>query len=335
MTLLHSGLRRKAIGFAALVAVALAATLASGASAIAQEAYPARPLRIIVPFPPGGPTDTSARMIGKMLSDRLGQPVVIENRAGAGSTLGTLAAAQAAPDGYTLLWAGTSYAIAAAYGQAIGYDPLKSFSAIGEVVRGQQVMIGRLNLGFATLKELVAASKANPGRMTYGSVGVGSAPHLVAELFKSVSGASLLHVPYKGGSQAMNDLQGGHIDVMFNTISLIAPQVKARRVKGYAVTGKSRSPLLPELPTIAEALGVDFETYFWFGLTSPAGTPAPIVGRLSLELNRMLADGRVREDLGKQGLEPVGGTPESFEQTIANEIKRWSAVIKAAGIKRE
>jgi len=327
MTLLHSGLRRKAIGFAALVAVALAATLASGASAIAQEAYPARPLRIIVPFPPGGPTDTSARMIGKMLSDRLGQPVVIENRAGAGSTLGTLAAAQAAPDGYTLLWAGTSYAIAAAYGQAIGYDPLKSFSAIGEVVRGQQVMIGRLNLGFATLKELVAASKANPGRMTYGSVGVGSAPHLVAELFKSVSGASLLHVPYKGGSQAMNDLQGGHIDVMFNTISLIAPQVKARRVKGYAVTGKSRSPLLPELPTTPTAAwlapGVVTDP------TDPTGKWAAVKVKPLMRLPHPVSLARIKAEPGLANCELIRLGRLSVAEMTGEE---WEIICKMGGL---
>lgn len=334
MMFLSSGLYKCAIRFGALGAAVLAMALACAASAIAQ-AYPARPITIIVTFPPGGPTDTSARMIGKALSDRLKQPVLIENRPGAGGTLGILAAAKSAPDGYTLLWAGTSYAIAAAYGQQIGYDPLKSFSAIGLVVRGQQVLIGRLSLEFSTLRELVAASRANPGRITYGSVGTGSAPHLVAEFFKSVSGADLVHVPYKGGAQSLNDLQGGHIDVMFNTISQLAPHVRAGRVRAFAVTGKTRDPLLPQVPTVAEALNVDFETYFWFGLTSPAGTPAPIVSRLSAELNQVLADKQIREDLGKQGLEVAGGTPEHFEQTIAQEMKRWSAVIKSAGIKPE
>lgn len=312
----------------------MVATLACAVSAIAQP-YPAKPITLIVPFPPGGPTDTSARLIGKALGERLKQAVVVENRAGAGGTLGIVAASKAAPDGYTLVWAGTSFAIAAAYGHQIGYDPVKSFAPIALVARGQQLLIGRLNLEFASLKELVAASKASPGRLTYGSVGSGSAPHLVAEYFKSVSGANLVHVPYKGGAQSLNDLQGGHIDVMFNTVSQLAPHVKAGRVKPYAVTGKARDPLLPEVPTIGEALNVDFETYFWMGLAAPAGTPAATVNRLSGELNQALADKQLRESMFQQGLEPVGGTPENFEQTIVREVKRWSAVIKAQGIKRE
>ncbi|MBI4290559.1 MAG: tripartite tricarboxylate transporter substrate binding protein [Betaproteobacteria bacterium] len=334
MTSLQSSARSSLFRITALCLAAMAATLAGAFSAIAQP-YPARPITLIVPFPPGGPTDTSARLIGKALSERLKQAVLVENRAGAGGTLGIVVASKAAPDGYTLVWAGTSFAIAAAYGHQIGYDPVKSFAPIGLVARGQQLLIGRLNLEYASLKDLVAASKASPGRLTYGSVGSGSAPHLVAEYFKSVSGANLVHVPYKGGAQSLNDLQGGHIDVMFNTVSQLAPHVKAGRVKPYAVTGKARDPLLPEVPTIGEALNVDFETYFWMGLAAPAGTPAATVNRLSGELNQALADKQLRESMFQQGLEPVGGTPENFEQTIVREVQRWSAVIKAQGIKRE
>ena len=334
MTPSQSSARISLFRITALGLAAMVSTLACAISAIAQP-YPAKPITLIVPFPPGGPTDTSARLIGKALGERLKQAVVVDNRAGAGGTLGIIAASKAAPDGYTLVWAVTSFAIAAAYGHQIGYDPVKSFAPIALVARGQQLLIGRLNLEFASLKELVAASKASPGRLTYGSVGSGSAPHLVAEYFKSVSGANLVHVPYKGGAQSLNDLQGGHIDVMFNTVSQLAPHVKAGRVKPYAVTGKARDPLLPEVPTIGEALNVDFETYFWMGLAAPAGTPAATVNRLSGELNQALADKQLRQSMFQQGLEPVGGTPEDFEQTIVREVKRWSAVIKAQGIKRE
>ncbi|MBI2319103.1 MAG: tripartite tricarboxylate transporter substrate binding protein [Betaproteobacteria bacterium] len=318
-----------------LLAIAAAALVAAWSGLAMAQSYPARPITLIVPFPPGGPTDTSARLIAKALAERLKQAVVIDNRAGAGGTLGIVAAAKAAADGHTLVWAGTSFAIAAAYGREVGYDPVKSFAHIGLVARGQQVLIGRLNLAHASLKDLVEASKSAPGRMTYGSVGAGSAPHLVAEYFKSVSGADLVHVPYKGGAQSLNDLQGGHIDVMFNTVTLLAPHIKAGRVKAYAVTGRSRDPLLPQVATIGEALNVDFESYFWMGLASPAGTPAAIVGRLSAELNQALADRQLREAMLQQGLEPAGGTPESFERTIVQEMKKWSAVIKAQGIKPE
>jgi tripartite-type tricarboxylate transporter receptor subunit TctC len=306
------------------------------AAPVFAQSYPAKPVTVIVPFPPGGPLDSSARLIGKALADRMKQPVVIDNRSGAGGTVGTVAAAKAAADGYTLLWAASSgLVIAPAMYAQLGYDPIKSFSPVTLMVRGQQVLVARANLEFTSLRELVSASRANPGQFTYGSPGSGSAPHLVVELLKSVSGAAFVHVPYKGGAQALSDLLGGHIDLMINSILLLSPQIRTGKVKALAVSGRTRDPLLPQVPTMAEALNVDFEGYSWFGLAAPAGTPAVIVNWLSAELNALLADKQVRGDLAEQGLEPVGGTPEQFAQTIAQELKKWSVAIKAAGIKAD
>jgi tripartite-type tricarboxylate transporter receptor subunit TctC len=297
------------------------------------QTYPAKAVTLVVPFPAGGPTDASARIIGKGLAGQLGQPVVIENRPGAGGTVGSISVAKAPPDGYTLLWGSAStLGVAPALYPQLAYDPLKSFAHISFVSRSPHLLVGRAGLPARNLRELVAAAKAKPGVFTYGSAGNGSATHLTGELFKSTLDLNLVHVPYKGGGPALNDLLGGQIDMVFDAIPTLLPHVRSGKLTAFAITGKKRDPLLPDVPTVSESLGVDFDAYSWFGLVSPAGTPAPIVQRLSREVETVLRDKDVREQLGNTGFEVVGSSPEQFRDIISAEVRKWTAVVKAARI---
>ncbi|MFM9983460.1 MAG: Bug family tripartite tricarboxylate transporter substrate binding protein [Burkholderiales bacterium] len=317
------------------LSILAACTAALPAFAIAQ-AWPAKPLTLVVPFPAGGPTDASARIIGKALAAPLGQSVVVENRPGAGGTVGSAYAAKAAPDGYTLLWGGAStLAVAPALFPQLSYDPLKSFAHISFVSRSPHLLVGRTTLAPRTLRDLVTAAKAKPGGLNYGSAGNGSATHLTGELFKSTLGVDLVHIPYKGGGPALNDLLGGQIDLVFDAIPTLLPHIKSGRISAYAITGRKRDPLLPDVPTVTEALGVDFDAYSWFGLVAPAGTPAAITQRLSKDVEAILREKDVREQLGNSGFEVVGTTPEQFRDIISAELKKWTAVVKAARISAE
>jgi tripartite-type tricarboxylate transporter receptor subunit TctC len=308
------------------------ACLAFTASTQAQN-YPVKPVTLVVPFPAGGPTDASARIIGKGLSGLLGQSVVIENRPGAGGTVGSLSVAKAAPDGYTLLWGSAStLGVAPAIYPQLAYDPLKSFAHISFVSRSPHLLVGRSGLPTRNIRELVAAAKAKPGTFTYGSAGNGSATHLTGELFKSTLGIDLVHVPYKGGGPALNDLLGGQIDLVFDAIPTLLPHVKSGKLVAFAITGKKRDPLLADVPTVAESLGVDFDAYSWFGLVAPAGTSTQITQRLSRDVETVLRDKEVRDQLGNTGFEVVGTSPEQFRDIIAAEVKKWTAVVKAARI---
>ena len=308
------------------------ACVAVSSPALAQT-YPTKPVTLVVPFPAGGPTDASARIIGKGLSGLLGQSVVIENRPGAGGTVGSIYVAKAAPDGYTLLWGGAStLAVAPALYPQLAYDPLKSFAHISFVSRSPHLLVGRTGLPVRTLRELVAAAKARPGTFTYGSAGNGSATHLTGELFKSTLDINLVHVPYKGGGPALNDLLGSQIDLVFDAIPTLLPHVKSGKLVAFAITGKKRDPLLADVPTVAESLGVEFDAYSWFGLVAPAGTPAQIVQRLSRDVEAVLRDKEVRDQLANTGFEVVGTSPEQFRDIIATEVRKWTAVVKAARI---
>ena len=318
--------------FASLCAIACAIGASFVPAAFAQ-GYPSKPVTLVVPFPAGGPTDASARIIGKGLAGLLGQSVVIENRPGAGGTVGSIYVARAAPDGYTLLWGGAStLAVAPALYPQLAYDPLKSFTHISFVSRSPHLLVGRAGLPARNLGELVAAVKAKPGAFTYGSAGNGSATHLTGELFKSTLGVNLVHVPYKGGGPALNDLLGGQIDMVFDAIPTLLPHVRTGKLTAFAITGKKRDALLVDVPTVAESLGVDFDAYSWFGLVSPAGTPAPIAQRLSRDVASVLREKEVRDQLGNSGFEVVGTSPEQFRDIISAEIGKWTAVVKSARI---
>ncbi|WP_242696593.1 Bug family tripartite tricarboxylate transporter substrate binding protein [Bordetella bronchiseptica] len=257
----------------AVLALAATASLALGPAApAAAETFPAKPVTLVVPFPPGGPTDTSARLFGAVMADKLGQPVIVENRAGAGGSVGTTVVTRAKPDGYTLLWGGTSsIVVAPALYTNLQYDPIKSFTPIGMAVRGPLILVSRPDLGPKDIGQLRDYAKNHD--LSVASAGTGSIGHLTAEMFKSEAGARMLHVPYRGGAPALTDVMGGQVDLFFDTVTLLTPQIRAGKLRAYAVTGSQRYSGLPEVPTVAETIGKPFEAYSWFGLLAPAGTP--------------------------------------------------------------
>lgn len=320
--------RAFALGCAAVLGLALCAGTA------AAQSFPAKPITLVVPFPPGGPTDSSARLFGKVMSERLGQPVIVDNRAGAGGTVGTTAVTRAQPDGYTLLWGGTSsIVVAPALYTNLQYDPVKSFTPVGLAVRGPLLLVSRPALGTNNLKELVAYSQGHS--LSVASAGTGSIDHLAAELFKKTAGVNWLHVPYRGGAPAMTDVMGGQVDLLFDTVTLLYPQIKAGKLRAYATTGTQRYAKLPDVPTVAEVLGKPFEAYSWFGLLAPANTPAPVVQKLAQAMADAAKDPDVIRQLEDLGLEPVGGTPAQYAQTIKTDLAKWSGIVKEANVKAD
>lgn len=317
----------KVLAFLALAPLALAQP-AFG------QAYPSKPVKLIVPFPPGGPTDIVGRMVAQKLSDGLGQSVIVENRPGAGGTVGSAAAAKSEPDGYTLLYGSTStLAIAPSLYRNAPYEPLKAFAPVSLVSRGPILVAVNAEVPARTLKEFIDLAKKSPGKYSYGSAGSGTPPHLAGELFKSLAGVNLLHVPYKGGAPAINDLVGGQVQAIFEGQVALMPHIKSGKVRALAISSEKRNPALPDVPTAAEAGLPQYDAHFWSGLVAPAGTPPDVIKRLNAVLVKALAAPDMREALGRQGLESFGNTPEEFRKYIASEIERWSAVIKASGAK--
>jgi tripartite-type tricarboxylate transporter receptor subunit TctC len=311
-----------------LIALALGATLAQG------QAYPSKPIHLIVPFPPGGPTDIVGRLVGQKLSAGLGQTVVVDNRPGAGGTVGSTAAAKAAPDGYTLLYGSTStLAIAPALYRDLAYDPKRAFAPISLVSRGAIIAAVNAKVPARTLQEFIALAKKTPGKLSYSSAGSGTPPHLAAELFKTVAGIDLLHVPYKGGAPAINDLVGGQVQAIFEGQVVLLPHIKSGKVHALAITGTKRDPALPDVPTFAEAGLPKYDAYFWSGLVAPAGTPGEVVAKLNGVLVQALNAADAREALTRQGLDPAPTTPAQFAAFIAYEVERWGRVAKDSGAK--
>jgi tripartite-type tricarboxylate transporter receptor subunit TctC len=302
------------------------------ASAAATAAYPDKPVKLVVPFPAGGPTDAMARLIGQQLSQQLGQPVVIDNRGGAGGTIATEVAATAPADGYTLFFATTgTMAINPALYRTLKVDPLKAFDAIGSVASTTNVLIVAPSLPATELKDLIALARAKPGTLTFGSAGNGSSNHLSGELFKTMGQIDIVHVPYKGSGAALTDLLGGRISMMFDTVSSQVPYLNAGKVKALGVTGPTRSEALPKVPTIAEAGLPGFDVTIWFGLSSPKGTPSEVIGRVNGALQTVLARGEVKEQLANLGAKPLPGTPQDFARRIERDAAKWSGVVKASG----
>ncbi|WP_144630706.1 Bug family tripartite tricarboxylate transporter substrate binding protein [Bordetella genomosp. 13] len=306
-----------------------------GVSAVAgAQGFPTRPITLVVPFPPGGPTDSSARLFGKVMADKLGQPVVVENRAGAGGSVGTAYVSRAQPDGYTLLWGGTSsIVVAPALYTNLQYDPIKSFTPIGMAVRGPLILVSRPELPAKTLDALLTQARGK--EMTVASAGTGSIGHLTAELLKSTTGTQLLHIPYRGGAPALADVMGGQVELLFDTVTLLYPQITAGKLRAYAVTGSARYPRLPDVPTVAEVTGKPFEAYSWFGLMAPAGTPDEAVKKLTDALAAGARDGGVTREMETLGLEPVGGTAQAFAQSIRTDLDKWTQVVRQANVKPE
>jgi len=308
--------------------------LTFAASFAAAQSYPSKPIHLIVPFPPGGPTDIVGRLVGQKLSEGLGQPVVVDNRAGAGGTVGSTAAAKAPADGYTLLYGSTStLAIAPALYRSLPYDPRTAFAPITLVSRGAIIAAVNAEVPARTLQEFIALAKKTPGKLSYSSAGSGTPPHLAAELFKTVAGVDLLHVPYKGGAPAISDLVGGQVQAIFEGQVVLLPHIKSGKVRALAITGLKRDPALPDVPTFAEAGLPSYEAYFWSGLVAPAGTPAEVLARLNEVLVHALNAADVRDVLMRQGLEAAPTTPQQFAGFIASEAERWGQVAKDSGAK--
>jgi tripartite-type tricarboxylate transporter receptor subunit TctC len=299
----------------------------------AQAQYPTKPLRLIVPFAPGGSTDIFARLIAERAQGPLGQPVVVENRAGAAGNIGAEAVVRSAPDGYTLLMATTGVmAINNALYKSMTYDAAKDLQPVLYVASITNVLIVPPDFPAKNVAELVAIAKKDPGKLSFASSGAGASTHMSAELFKSMTGTDILHVPYKGSGPAMPDLMSGRVHMMFENAPGAVPHIKAGKLRALAQTGLKRSPALPDVPTIAESGVPGYESLSWSGIAVPAGTPRAIVDRLNKEFNLVLSTAEMRQKLAEQGAEIIGGPPEAFAKHISAEREKWSRVIRTANI---
>ena len=315
---------------------ALLATLsvAFALHAYGQDAWPTRPVRMILPFPPGGGTDILGRLIAERLSAGIGQPVVTENRGGAGGNVGAEAAARSAPDGYTIVLVAPSLAISPTLYSKINYDPVKDFAPISLVATVPNVMVTQPSLP-GQLQEFIAFVKAKPGALNFGSGGAGTSNHLAGELFNIVTGARLVHVPYKGVNLAMQDVLAGNVHLVFIGIPAAAPHIKAGKLRALAIVAPQRSTALPDVPTVAEAGLKDFEVTTWYGILAPAGTPQSVVRRLNAELVKVMHAPEMKEKLTATGTEPLTSTPEEFAAYIKREIAKWGDVIRKVGVKAD
>ncbi|HKA39955.1 MAG TPA: tripartite tricarboxylate transporter substrate binding protein [Burkholderiales bacterium] len=299
--------------------------------AVAQH-YPSRPVRVIVPTPPGGSMDAVVRLIGENMARSLGQPVVVENRPGAGTVVGVNAAAKAAPDGYTLVCVATSFAANHTLVAKLPYDSRKDFQPVASLTREPHILAAHPAVPARDLRQLLAYARANPGKLSYGSPGNGTGQHLAFELLKSNARVDILHVPYSGTVAAMADVMSGQVDLAMGNPLTFVPQVRAGKLRGLAVSSVRRSPMAADIPTIAEQGLPGFETYAWFGLLAPAGVPDAIVFRLNGEIRRVLGDPDVRSTLAGGGQEPMPRTPQEYGRFLDGEIVRYAKVIKAAKI---
>jgi tripartite-type tricarboxylate transporter receptor subunit TctC len=313
----------------------LAAASASAAQDNGAASYPGKPIRWIVPFPPGGAADIVSRAVAQKLSERWGQQVVVDNRAGAGGNLGTELAAHAPADGYTVVIVPATFTSNPALHSDLGYDPVKSFAPITLVSSSALVLVVHPSLPVRSVGDLVALAKAKPGELNYASSGIGASAHLAAELFQHYAHVKMVHVPYKGQPPALVDLIGGQVQVMFPNIPASLPHVKAKRLRAIAVTTSKRAALFPRLPTIAESGMAGFEVNQWSGLVAPSGTAPAVVRKFRDEVSRALREPEVKASLMAQGFEPVGSTTAEFARYIDAEITKWSALIRSAGIKAD
>jgi len=316
-----------------LIALALCSIFVG--SAAAQDAYPSRPVKFILPFPPGGGTDILGRVISERLSASLGQPVVTENRGGAGGNVGAEAAAHSAPDGYTIVLVAPSLAISKTLYSKLNYDPVKDLAPISLVATVPNVMITNPAVEAKDLQEFIALARSRPGAMNYGSGGAGTSNHLAGELFNIVTGTKLVHVPYKGVNLAMQGVLAGEIQLVFIGIPAVLPHIKAGKLRALALVAPQRSPALPEVPTVAEAGLKDFEVTTWYGIMTPAGTPRPIVSRLNAELVKIMHTPDVKERLAGMATDPLTSTPEEFAAYLKQEIAKWGDIVRKANLKAD
>jgi tripartite-type tricarboxylate transporter receptor subunit TctC len=298
------------------------------------DAYPSKPLRFILPFPPGGGTDILGRLIAERLAAALGQPVVIENRGGAGGNVGTEAAARSAPDGYTIVLVAPSLAISPTLYSKLNYDAVKDFAPVSLVATVPNVVITQPSLP-GTLQEFAALARSKPGGLNFGSGGSGTSNHLAGELFNIVAGVQLVHIPYKGVNLAMQDVLGGNVHFVVIGIPAAAPHIKAGKLRALAVLTPARSPALPDVPTAVESGMPAFEVTTWYGVLAPAGTPRPIVTRLNQELLKIMHSAELKAPLAASGTDPVTSTPEEFAAYIRQEIAKWGDVVRKANLKAD
>jgi tripartite-type tricarboxylate transporter receptor subunit TctC len=305
------------------------------AGAQAPDSWPGKPVRFILPFPPGGGTDILGRLIAERLTANLGQPVVTENRGGAGGNVGAEAAAKSAPDGYTIVLVAPSLTISPSLYSKLNYDPVKDFAPVSLVATVPNVMVTNPAVPANTLAEFIRLAKSKPGEMNFGSGGSGTSNHLAGELFNIVAGVKLVHVPYKGVNLAMNDVLSGRIQLVVIGIPATVPNIKAGKLRALALVAPRRSPVLPDVPTVAEAGLPNFEVTTWYGILAPAGTPRPIVVRLNAELAKIMHSPELKERLDALATDPVTSTPEEFAGLIKREIAKWREVVREAGLKAD
>ena len=324
--------RRMVAAAAAAVAIGLFAMPAPPAQAAG---YPARPITLIVPYPAGGGNDVIARLVAAKMSANLGQQIVIENRGGAGSTIGTRDVARSAPDGYTLLIATSSLAINPSLYPDVAYDPKKDFAPIGLIATSPNFVLVHPSLPVRSVTDLIALARRTPGKLDFASTGTGTSTHLAAELFATMADVKLTAVPYKGVAPAITDLMGGQVALMFCPMASVVGQVRAGTLRALAVTGAKRSPLFPDLPTVAQAALPGYVAELHYGLVAPAGTPAGVVARLNAALDTALEDDDIRSRLAADGTETLPGTPDAYAADIASEEAKWSAIIRRSGVTAE
>ena len=325
-----------ATGLAAIIAVAAASTAAGAQGAPAAANYPTKPIRLVVTYPPGGNTDLVGRAVAQKPGEAWGQQVVVDNRGGAGGVLGTVIAKQAAADGYTILL-GTSAGMVLnpLLMSKLPYDPHRDFAPVSLVIVNPQLLVVHPGLAARNIREFIALAKAKPGQLNFGSSGVGTPNHLGGEMLKAMAGISIVHVPYKGGAASITDLIGGQVQLVISSAPSVVPHVKSGRLRALAIGSAKRTPALPEVPTVAESGVPAYEYTTWYGIFAPAKTPAPILGRLSAEVVRMLADRKLTQRFQSQGGDPASSTPAELTAYMKQETVRWTRVIKTAGIKIE
>lgn len=326
----HAGVRR--VG--GVLSLAAAAVLA-GFPAVAAS-YPERPIRMMIPFPPGGPNDVLGRLLATEMGKDLGQPVVIENKGGAGGTIGADMVAKAEADGYTLLFAGTApLSIAPSLYSRLPYDAAKDFAMVGMIGVSPSLLVVGAKQPLRSVQDIVTAARAAPGKLNFASAGVGTPTHLAAELFKSMAKVDIVHVPYKGGGPALNDLLAGQVEMYFGGIASVVPLVQQGTLRAIAVTGEERSPQMPDIPTISESGLPGYEIQNWYAIAAPAGTPQPVVERLNKTLAKVVALPMVQEKMHAVGVDPLTNTPEELAAYQQKELKKWAELVKQAGIKPE
>lgn len=323
---------KTALMLTAALAAASTAALAQAPSASSGQGYPAKPVRIIVPFAPGGVADVVGRTVTPRLVEALGQQVIIDNRGGAGGTLGTAVGAKSPPDGYTLILPAASHATTPGLYRKLPFDPVKDFAGVTQLVTVPYLLVVHPSLPVKSVKEFIALAKSQPDALSYGSAGNGSSNHLAGELFKIMSGAPITHVPYKGSGPAMADLIGGHIGFMFDAINTSLAHMKTGRIRALGIGTLKPSRVAPELPTIASQGLPGYEANTWIGVLAPAGTPREIVSQLNGHLVRILKMPDIQERLSSQGAEPVGSTPDQFDAFLRSEVAKWGKVIRDARV---